>query len=287
MKRRATVKARRAQPGFSLVELMIAMTIGLVIALVIGELFVANQRTYTVQDENARVQENARFALAMLSRQVRMAGFRRSECNAAAVCFFDSGANAVIAGSNDGDTNSSDRIQIQFFGSDNTAGTASDNSVADCLGNSKRMSERVNDTFLIAPNPANSNEPTLYCQRAGDAAPGTPLVAGVESMQILYGEDSNQADAAKTADRYLPAGNPSLDMTRVVSVRISMLFRSNTGANTAVDTRKYNHFGSQYAPGDVAPAGDLGAVFNAAGANLDTRLRRIFQTTIALRNRTN
>ncbi len=280
------MKTGSAQTGFSLVELMVAMTIGLVIMMVISQLFVGNQRTYTVQDENARIQENGRFALAMLDRQIRMAAFKRSEC-AALNCFFDTGANAALAGTNDGDTNSSDRIQVQFFGSDNNAGTATDNSVIDCLGNSKRMTERVNDSFLIAPDPANNNEPTLFCLRAGDVAPGTPLVAGVESMQILYGEDSNQADGMKSADRYLPVGNVNLQMDRVVSVRISMLLRSNTGANTSIDVRKYNHFGSQYAPSDVPPTGDLGSVFNAAGANLDTRLRRIFQTTIALRNRTN
>ena len=280
------MSAIRTQPGFSLVELMVAMTIGLIITMVIGQLFVGNQRTYTVLYENARIQENARFAVAMLDREIRMAGFKRSEC-AVVDCFFDSGANAALAGANDGGTNLSDSIQVQFFGSDNTAATATDNSVVDCLGNSKRMTERVNDTFLIAPDPANGNEPTLFCQRAGDLAPGTALVSGVESMEILYGEDSNQADAMKSADRYLPQGDPSLQMDRVVSVRISLLLRSQPGAAPSIDARKYNHFGSQYASGAVPPAGDLGSVFNAAGANLDTRLRRIFQTTIALRNRTN
>jgi type IV pilus assembly protein PilW len=273
-----------AQRGFSLVELMVAMAIGLIMTLVIAEMFVGNKRTYTVQDENARLQENARFAFSLLSRQIRIAGFKRSEC-AGAVCFFDV-ANPVITGQNDVDLNNSDRISVQAFGSDNAVGAAADNSVVDCLGNGARQTQRVNDTYYVAADAANDNEPTLFCLRAGDAA-GTALVPGVESMQILYGEDFNTIDGLKSADRYLPAGDPNLQWDRVVSMRISMVLRSGLGATPMIDSRKYSHFGSQYSPGDAAPAGDSGAVFNSAGAALDFRLRRIFQTTIALRNRVN
>ena len=278
------IRRAAGQAGFSLVELMVAMTIGLVITMVIAEMFVGNKRTYTVQDENARMQENARFALSLLTRQIRMAGFKRSEC-ASGTCFFDA-ANPVITGQNDVDLNSSDRLSVQTFGSDNAAGAATDNSVVDCLGNGARQTQRVNDTFYVAADAANSNEPTLFCIRAGDAT-GSALVPGVESMQILYGEDSDTADGLKAADRYLRADDPSLQWDRVVSVRISMVFRSGEAASPSIDSRKYNHFGSQYSPGDAAPAGDAGAVFNSAGAALDFKLRRIFQTTIALRNRVN
>jgi type IV pilus assembly protein PilW len=273
-----------AQSGFSLVELMVAMTIGLLITMVIAEMFVGNKRTHTVQDENARMQENARFALSLLSRQIRIAGFKRSEC-ASGTCFFDAG-NPMITGQNDVDLHTSDRVSVQAFGSDNAAGAAADNSVVDCLGNGVRQDARVNDTYYIAADAANNNEPTLYCLRAGDAA-GSPLIPGVESMQILYGEDSNTADGLKAADRYLPAGNAALQWDRVVSVRISMVLRSGEAASPSIVSRKYNHFGQQYAPADNAPVGDPGAVFNSAGTQLDFKLRRIFQTTIALRNRVN
>jgi len=61
--------------GFSLVELMVAMTIGLIILLALGRLFVGTKKSYNTQDALARMQENGRIAMHLLIRDVRMAGY--------------------------------------------------------------------------------------------------------------------------------------------------------------------------------------------------------------------
>lgn len=61
--------------GFSLVELMVSITIGLLILAAISTLFVSSKRTYSTQDRLARLQENARFAMHYLARDARMAGY--------------------------------------------------------------------------------------------------------------------------------------------------------------------------------------------------------------------
>jgi type IV pilus assembly protein PilW len=65
--------------GYSLVELMVAMTIGLLVLAAVSTIFVTSKRSYSTQDRLARVQENARFAADFLVRGIRTAGF--SSCN--------------------------------------------------------------------------------------------------------------------------------------------------------------------------------------------------------------
>jgi type IV pilus assembly protein PilW len=63
------------QRGVTLVELMIAMAIGLIIMLGVGTVYSNSKKTYRVQEEFSRLQENGRFALDYIARYVRGAGF--------------------------------------------------------------------------------------------------------------------------------------------------------------------------------------------------------------------
>jgi type IV pilus assembly protein PilW len=60
--------------GISLVEVMIAMVIGLVLMLGVIQVFSASREASQLAQGVARVQENARFALEFLQRDIRMAG---------------------------------------------------------------------------------------------------------------------------------------------------------------------------------------------------------------------
>jgi len=62
------------QAGLSLVELMVSIALSLILTLGIIQIFSSSKQTGRVQNALARVQENARFALDLLSRDIRMAG---------------------------------------------------------------------------------------------------------------------------------------------------------------------------------------------------------------------
>ena len=64
------------QRGFSLIELMIAMTIGLIVLAGIGYLYVESRQAFRGMDNLSRMQESARYALEVMSRDIRMAGYR-------------------------------------------------------------------------------------------------------------------------------------------------------------------------------------------------------------------
>ena len=61
--------------GVTLVELMIAMVISTIVLLGVATVYSSTKRSYKVQEEMARLQENARYAFNAMSRDIRGAGF--------------------------------------------------------------------------------------------------------------------------------------------------------------------------------------------------------------------
>lgn len=61
--------------GFSLVELMVAMTLGLIVVGAVGYVYLGSRAAFRTTDNMSRMQESARYALDALSRDVRMAGY--------------------------------------------------------------------------------------------------------------------------------------------------------------------------------------------------------------------
>lgn len=119
-----------------------------------------------------------------------------------------------------------------------------------------------------------TNPPSLFraqLDATGNLATAEELIEGVESMQILYGVNLDQ-DIRSTADTYLTAAAVT-DWQDVISVRISLLMQS-IDDGTVPAAQAYVFDGVNYAGGGAA--GDLPA---------DNRVRRVFSTTISLRNR--
>jgi len=63
------------QQGLSLIELMIAIVISSLLMAGTIQIFVNNKQTYRVQEALSRLQENGRFAMQFLTRDIRMADF--------------------------------------------------------------------------------------------------------------------------------------------------------------------------------------------------------------------
>jgi type IV pilus assembly protein PilW len=75
---KSTVMLNRIS-GFTLVELMIAMTISVVLIGGVIQTFLGSKQAYRLQESQARMQENARFIFSVLSHDIRQAGY--SGCN--------------------------------------------------------------------------------------------------------------------------------------------------------------------------------------------------------------
>jgi len=93
------------------------------------------------------------------------------------------------------------------------------------------------------------------------ACNGVQLMDGVEAMQVLYGEDTDADGAANRYVSVIPA-----NVLNVVSMRISILISSSESVSPDTAARTYAVLDQQYGP------------FN------DSRLRRVYTTTVQLRN---
>lgn len=67
--------SRKAQLGLTIIELMVALLLGILLTGGAIQLFVSNRATYGFNEGFARLQENGRFALDTLSYHARLAGY--------------------------------------------------------------------------------------------------------------------------------------------------------------------------------------------------------------------
>lgn len=65
----------RRSAGLSLIELLVATALGLMLLVAVGTLFVSTSRSYRENDLVAGMQDQARFAMATISRDLSMAGY--------------------------------------------------------------------------------------------------------------------------------------------------------------------------------------------------------------------
>lgn len=352
----------QSQRGLTLIELMVAIALGLLVSAALIKVYIDMNSLTRLNEGLARIQENGRFALEFMRRDVRRAGFWGcysypivNPGNTSDIWYpteelgnLTTGARAFdsttpISGTEGSDTPNPDlpdTITLRFasesgvqvtqnqLGSHDPLTVASVTGfsvgdiavVSDCymhhmfaitavnagtlqLSHAQQADYNSDDHFeppadwLYEPNDAEGTRfndvrvfPALdvtYCVATGAdgstpvlrrlvnpssaqtcAANGEELIEGVENMQILYGEDSNDADAENRATRYVPIDEVA-EMERVVSIRISLLLRSIEN-NLTTSPSPYTFEGVTYTP----------------GAN-DRYLRKAFTTTITLRNQFN
>src|SRR4030043_127343 len=61
--------------GLTLIELLIALVLSSILIAALYRLFISQQKTYTVQDQVADMQQNIRVAIDQMTREIRMAGY--------------------------------------------------------------------------------------------------------------------------------------------------------------------------------------------------------------------
>ncbi|MBF0264572.1 MAG: PilW family protein [Gammaproteobacteria bacterium] len=63
------------QNGFTLVEIMVALTISMTVLAGVMELYISNKKSYQLHESVARIQEQGRFAMVFLKKELRLAGY--------------------------------------------------------------------------------------------------------------------------------------------------------------------------------------------------------------------
>lgn len=246
----------REHRGFTLIELMISMALGLVLLLVIGTVFVSSRQSFREQEDNARIQESGRFALEIIGRSIKQAGHVEIPFSDFKVAF----EGTAISGSAGG-AGVADSLTIQH------EGAVGDQ---DCEGSNVTVLGSIIQNFfnLDAVNAELQCQGIIAAPPAVPAIPagapiGSVLLENVEDLQIVYGIDS---DADQSVDQYVEVAG---DWNQVLTARVCVQIRS--------DKTNIVPAGTSFLDCNNTP------VANAA----DRRLRRTFTATFNLRNRIN
>lgn len=234
----------RKQSGFTIVEIMLAITLSLILIAGVIQVYLSSKESFRVQNELARMQESQRIAIEFLQNDIRRAGFQ-----------LPNGTKKIVEATTlDGGGATSDQIEITY------------RSNTDCLGQ-----DTVANNNGIAVNRYFIDEATdrLMCLGNGNAV-AQPVADGIESMQILLGENTNFANDSPqlpSAEQYVNI-NDNDNTTRVVSVRIALLSRTTNPIKKQAIQETFTLLDTEITP-----------------ANPDRFKRQVITTTIPLRNR--
>lgn len=231
--------------GFTLIELMIAMLLGLILIGGAISVFISTKQGYRLQNGLTLTQATGRATLEFLSREIRMAGYPQMDS-----------INAIVQTSTaNGSGTSSDDFTVLY------------QSATDCLNNATPVytngKQYAKNMFFILNN-------ALVCRTLaedGSTIAQSAIVQGVENMQLLYGEDNVASDGITNATRYVTAGNVT-NWNNVVSMRIAILVDSIADIATTDDETPFTLLGQAKIP----------------AAN-DHLRRRAYSTTVTIRNR--
>jgi type IV pilus assembly protein PilW len=298
--RRVTPRARAAQAGFTLVEMMVAVSIGLaVIGALIGA-YVVSFKSGRHTDAMVQITEDATLALNVMRQQVAQAGFSQAhgvgESGGLVTHAFPAIAGCEAAGfvdlqvsilvptncrSTDTDQTTPDTLEVAYEGSvlpgqasNGILGGTGSKQPLDCLGNSfaKTHDDATGDDFWLNDSKFYVANGSLWCHGPGNAA-GAALVQNVETLQITYGMAA------------APAGSPGAGQIIYYDVAPhpgAPLWANVLSVNLCVQVR------SAAKVLDKAQGPTLGGWVdcrNNRRTSTDGYLRRTFSTTIVLQNK--
>lgn len=292
--------------GMTLVELMIAMTLGLLILAGVARLFASANTGYAAQAASAQAGEAARFALDVVGSALRQSAYvdwsagtatdesppRLAGLDAKSIGKAGDGiANPLPAS-----VNGSDVLSVRFAG----AGKAphGDGSMLNCGGFGVAAQKEGSSIIYVARGTDGAGE--LRCKyRSSGSWSVDALVDGVDSFQVLYGLDTDEprdgvpnryvnATAIDALDDALVlAGATDAERQRrsywkrVVSVQVALLLRG--AKSDPGGARTYEMFGPAYAAASGASDPGVSLTETQLAGRERHRERHLFTATIALR----
>lgn len=312
------------QCGWTLIELMIALTLALLIMLTAAGLLVSSKAGYIAQDQAANIQETGRYALQIVARAIRQAGYEHLNGEdislvttaelSASIAGYDAmtlkkGTAELQSPVAVGVVNGSDILALRFFG-DRTEG-ADDGVMLNCAGLTVPVvtsiynaeQERGWSIFFVAND--SDGEPELRCKYPSKTGWNADAIArGVESFQVLYGVDANDGGLP---DQFLSASeidaldgklqlmgdnaverasdlNRKTFWKKIRAIRFALLIRGSEMARDDALLDQYDLFGASYSAIHANDDEGVHIEEKTLPATARSRIRKIFTQTIQLRN---
>jgi type IV pilus assembly protein PilW len=185
--------------GHTLVEFVIAITLGLVVTAGAVSLYTTQRSVFERAGDAMRIREAGMAALTLMGQQLQMAGFVPAD-----VATFNSppplfgcsagrptGADDSVAC--EALPNRSDGIVIRYVGDNVSTWPSATGQSTDCLGQAvTNTSAALGGQGVLVVNryfarvSGSTGEPEPYCEGNGKAGSAQPLVEGVERVRLKY-----------------------------------------------------------------------------------------------------
>lgn len=270
--------ARLALRGMTLVELLVAMTLGLFLIITVVSVYVTTTVSSRVSVLTAQMNEDAALALDMLQEQIRISAF--SSENIGGVRNF---SGVPLLGCDGGFTelsetaafdqlactggNGADALAVRYeatsLNSQQVNHQPTNQSFpADCTSTSIFRADQgsgvpislADNRFYIAPDAVNGGTPALFCRGSngnGGFNNAASLIPNIEDLQLRYaitrspnnGQVMPHQITANVEASDAVLGNAVLNWSRVAAVHICLVARSAQpvplGDNVAQDVSRF------------------------------------------------
>ena len=197
------------EKGVTLIELLVVLVICGVVIGGIYKVFIAQTRTYAVQDQMAEIQQDVRGAMEIIVRDLRMAGFQERSYGSATI------SNTPII-----PDNSNSKITVNYEYISSTGATSTNTVIYNLAAGS------LTRTLNGAQEPLLDNVTTLEFKYGIDAN-GDGIIDGIDLVTgVIPGNAfvfaSNVGTAKVLAIRVMLTANPvsvDPDVTKIISPR--------------------------------------------------------------------
>jgi type IV pilus assembly protein PilW len=283
-----TLRSRPKQnSGLTLIELMVGLVIGLVLAIVASSTYLYSKQAFNAVSENSQMEESGRFALNLLARNIQSAGYVSIDPKASGPqgptdlkirgCDFGmtnpktatSTADLACLGSTPAGTTRSASIGV-FYDTDanNTSGAKFQG--FDCLGNAPvtvasvpaggSPTYEVRSYFFISNTTAQTPYGTttmgqLSCVTDPTTAAGAtatfqaqPLIPGVHQMAVTYLTPSTLDKNAAQAGNSAATLETAGTWPQVVAVELCVLTKSIQASGNDTATQVTDCYGNSFTP---------------------------------------
>jgi type IV pilus assembly protein PilW len=213
-------RGAQRQTGFTMIELMVALLIGLFLMGGLMTLLQNNRKAFSSQSQLGQLQDSERLAMSMMTGVIQQSGyFTDPTINSPSTALPASGSFAAGQGLT-GTT--ADTISARYT-------TAPGDGILNCHGTSNPAASGANATYV---NTFSVSGGQLVC--TDETATIYPLVSGVTNLAVLYGVSTSAIGG--NVDTYMTAAQVTAASAwnNVISVSVSLTFTNPLYVSTNV-----------------------------------------------------
>lgn len=182
------------EQGLTLIELLIAMAISGLMLGTMMNLFITQRKTYAVQEQITEAIQNARTAMAMVAREVRMAGYNPTRAAFAGIVYSATQLQLQADYTGDGDVSDPDETVLYTYES----------------SSQQLVRTTGGDPHVVA----NSVQSVTFTYRDGTGTP-TTTTADIRQVAVAITARTTQPDPSYTANN----GYRTFTLTSIITAR--------------------------------------------------------------------